>query len=750
MHNSSFKTYICQNWKIYLLFFILAALFAVKYNYFTPKKYQAIAQIKAENAPAAAKKNMLENFQNFFSPHYNYDSDAINAMEQTVKKEKLSVQYLEINPIFNTEFNNSPIQVSYTLKNNNFYKQDFNFKYSGENSFVISYNADGVVREKSGEFGKEIHEINLNFTIEKNTGIIPSREEKLLEKNICFAIYSEKIMAEKLLKSSVQILPDEKGYTYIIVTHSIPEKSKTIANTFAEFYSECNKDRNAISLIDEQIAKVSSELGLTQQNISKFRNDNVSGNSPVQKSAELTHLENLDALKINLDLQSRALDNLSDYLRENRVSGNAVPDFGTISDPVFAQYITQLNQKIMEKMRLAQGTDASSLDHEIDDLKSTIAEGLRNTRKKVALQKEEINRQIESSQMTLALVPQKASEMQASNYNQDFIEKLYNRLADKKAEAIIAGVLPPGSVHRASLPVVPVNAEAGVVWAIAIFIGTVLGYFTSIWKNKMRKSRITNRNSFDSQNAIPYFAGIEKSSKPDTLKQFKDVTSKLLIMRQGENKQMITITANGKGQGKSYITAGLAKSFSSLGLKVLVVDMNDLNPAIEEIFETKTSYTLADVLSNQVQLQEAIRITSIPDLDILVGGELNMGIAPLLVSGKLNTILNELQNHYDYILVDTGDVQSSMYSIPFMKKSNINFCVIKSGDNVNNVFETTKHFKNDYKIENLFFILNKTKGRTNHFGEPVKKRRNSSPIKRINRDSVEQPSFLKRAALWFY
>lgn len=744
---------ILSGWKTTLFFLVVASLLAIKYNHFYPKKFSASAEIKSgavemQNVPQTYVDKM-----NPFTQTSSYDEASVKAVEKVIEKQQFNVEYYETQLFMKKGlYKYSPIKVKYSLKNKQFTSQEFNLKFTGADNFLLSYEYGGIKRERTGVFGTEMHEMELNFTVIKNPEMIPSKIESYATKQIQFIIYSDRALAEKLLEKSVSIA-STNGMSSVTVTNTIPEKAMLLANGISEALSTSSNPENSVEIMDEQLAKAAQSLDEAQAAVAKYKTANNITDIPMQADAQLSHLENLEMQKMNLDLESMALNNLSDYLRKNRVDGNAVPEFGTITDPVFSGYITRLNENLLELKNNAGNT---ALSNEINYLKSTIAEGIRNTRKKVALQQDEINRQIAITKHSFTTIPGKEKDLETLNRNLYLADKLYNYLVDKRTVAMYNTTMPViqnNIVRKAVMPRKSINAEAGMVWTIAILMALACATVVNVVFGKSKVQKISNRKIIDSNKTIPFFASIDNGMPKNIAEQFKNICTKMLLLREQDEKQIVTVTSAAAGDGKTFVATQLAKSLASLDLKVLVLDMNLTNQSVENLFDAKTNYTLADVLKQQTSLQDAIQITAIPYLDILIAGELTQGISNLIAKNKLNHIFGELKKHYDFIIVDTTNTTNAIDAIPLMKMSDFTFYVVKSGAEAASIFETTDQIKNDYKIDNISFILNKIQTHTNHLGVTM-----AHKMRVIHKDDEgdqnqparESHSFLKRAALWFY
>jgi len=133
----------------------------------------------------------------------------------------------------------------------------------------------------------------------------------------------------------------------------------------------------------------------------------------------------------------------------------------------------------------------------------------------------------------------------------------------------------------------------------------------------------------------------------------------LAIQRERGNAVIIAVINNKGGTGKTTTCVNLSAALANSGYRVLVVDLdsqasaslflgiqwNDLIPSI------------ADVLFKGVAIEEAIRQTTAPHLDLLPGG-MELAHADLTlanVSGRENRIaesLEDVRQEYDFIFCD--------------------------------------------------------------------------------------------------
>lgn len=134
-----------------------------------------------------------------------------------------------------------------------------------------------------------------------------------------------------------------------------------------------------------------------------------------------------------------------------------------------------------------------------------------------------------------------------------------------------------------------------------------------------------------------------------------------LIVKNVNNKAEIISLMNLKGGcGKTTLAAHLAAYLSKLKFKVLLVDTDHQNQCQYFFPEKHYEYTLKDVLQEKQDIKSSIYTTNTVDseLDIIYSDYdiafLASDIDFLRKKEQLNKSLNEIEEDYDFIVIDTS------------------------------------------------------------------------------------------------
>ena len=118
----------------------------------------------------------------------------------------------------------------------------------------------------------------------------------------------------------------------------------------------------------------------------------------------------------------------------------------------------------------------------------------------------------------------------------------------------------------------------------------------------------------------------------------------------GLNSLMITSARD--GEGKSTLTSLLAVSLARTGVRVVIIEADMHRPTQYSTFEVEREPGLTDVLQGSVAVEEVMRETRFPGLDLLTAGSPVDDLTSLLVADRVEPVFEYLRGHYDTILVD--------------------------------------------------------------------------------------------------
>ncbi len=294
------------------------------------------------------------------------------------------------------------------------------------------------------------------------------------------------------------------------------------------------------------------------------------------------------------------------------------------------------------------------------------------------------------------------------------------RLELAQARASLAVSAPSLAVlSPAIIPVAPVAPHPTRDGAIGILAGLVLGVMLGAFRDRLDR-RIRDIEQLEAiyraptLGVVPFTKSRRRSSRSSALADFsgsgpladayRTIRTNLTLLslndEEGESK-VIVITSATAEEGKSTVTANLAHALSVTGRRVLAVSADLHNPTLHEYFtspldkkeprpsdkqilrapptvanrvgssrlsklasSSRGPVGLVQVLADEVDLADAVRVIALPELEQARGGSLHVladstrffDPTVLLSSGSMQKFLKQASYDYDVVVLDTPPV----------------------------------------------------------------------------------------------
>lgn len=118
----------------------------------------------------------------------------------------------------------------------------------------------------------------------------------------------------------------------------------------------------------------------------------------------------------------------------------------------------------------------------------------------------------------------------------------------------------------------------------------------------------------------------------------------------------LLVTSAEQGAGKSTTAVNLAAAFALMGKKTVIVDADMRRPAQHCYFNKTNRAGLSNLLKGQFTLRQTVQETHIEGLSLLPSGTIPHNPAELLAGQRMDELLAELRQEYEFVLLDTTPV----------------------------------------------------------------------------------------------
>ena len=171
-------------------------------------------------------------------------------------------------------------------------------------------------------------------------------------------------------------------------------------------------------------------------------------------------------------------------------------------------------------------------------------------------------------------------------------------------------------------------------------------------------------------------------------------------------------TSSTSGEGKTFNAANLAISFALLEKKVILVGLDIRKPRLAELFEIDNHHNgITKLLMKDnptwADVEKEILPSEInPNLDLLMAGPIPPNPGEIVTRPSLYSVIDQLKEHYDYILIDTAPVGLVTDTLQVGKVSDATVFMCRADYTPKSAFGLINQLNAEKKLPNMSIVLN--------------------------------------------
>lgn len=150
---------------------------------------------------------------------------------------------------------------------------------------------------------------------------------------------------------------------------------------------------------------------------------------------------------------------------------------------------------------------------------------------------------------------------------------------------------------------------------------------------------------------------LHKNMEFTAVEQYKLIRANLdFTLPPDEKCHVIGVTSSMRGEGKSTTAVNLSYVLAEKGSKVLLIDGDLRIPSIAKKLDIESSPGLTDLLRGKVAPVFEFKSYLLNNWYVLPSGEIPPNPSELLGSARMENLLNQLRESFDYIIIDLPPV----------------------------------------------------------------------------------------------
>ncbi len=461
------------------------------------------------------------------------------------------------------------------------------------------------------------------------------------------------------------------------------ERAKDILSGLMGLYNHILKlDKSqgfsqAIEFIEQRMSPLRKELDSIENSLASFKSSRALIGTGANSDIYLQKIQDYDKELTQINILEATINAVEEFIKNPKMK-DADLSFVGIDNPALQSMLIQYQQMRLQRDKIAltaQETNPTLLlmDKNLSDLRSNMEKQLSNYKNNLSIAQGTYQSKINNANEILTKSPISEKELMDKTRFQNIKEQLYLTLLQKREEAAIAKasitvntkiLFPPIELNSTVTP------SKSKVLLISILIGILLPIIFSIFK-EILNNKIISKKQLQSMTNIPVLAELEHAENQVNFpfiiegnnrsmfgEQIRSLRTNLdFYFNSQKPVNYIVITSSVSGEGKSFLSMNIAKSYSLQGKKVAILEFDLRRPKIyKSLGFTDKAEGLTSFLLGRSTLPDIIIPISKSEterLDLFPSGAIPPNPQELIAGENMKNLKKYLDENYDVVVIDT-------------------------------------------------------------------------------------------------
>ena len=286
-------------------------------------------------------------------------------------------------------------------------------------------------------------------------------------------------------------------------------------------------------------------------------------------------------------------------------------------------------------------------------------------------------------------------------------------------------------VEKADLPMYPSkprkkrNLALGLI--LGLFGGVGLAFFIEYLDNSVKSAE-----ELESRFRLTVLGSVEEvNGKDETIESqllhsplsplaesYRLIRSGLLLSSPDHPPRTILVTSMLPKEGKTATTVNIARILAQGEKKVLIIDCDMRRPRMHSLFRVPNAYGLSNYLAGNTE-QALVQVIADEQVSLIPAGSIPPNPAELLNSARMQQLVDEMQERYDFVLLDSPPVQSVTDSLTLSSLVDGTVLVVRAGKITYDTLDNGMKKMREVNAHLLGFVLNgfkKSSGGSSYYG----------------------------------
>ncbi|GHT33889.1 chromosome partitioning protein ParA [Bacteroidia bacterium] len=547
-------------------------------------------------------------------------------------------------------------------------------------------------------------------------------------------------------REALQVSLASKTATIINLTlkdHNI-SRVDDVLNTLIAVYNEAAiNDKNQITVntsnfIAERLIIIEKELGHVDSDIEAFKRENRLTDLQSETGMFLQESSKYSQNQLSLINQKQLAQYIRDYLVNPIRISELIPANTGITDVNIESQIAEYNTALIKRDRLLANSSNKNpvvmdLNNSLNAMRQSIIRAVDNLIVGIDVQIKNVQERDNQNTRRISALPGQQKQVLSIERQQKIKEELYLYLLNKREENELTQAITESNariIDPATGRNIPVAPKSSIIMLAALILGIVIpaGIF---WGHEMLNTSVRNRKDVEDNLSIPLLGDIplkihkkgkdtakekgiviRESGRDSVSEAFRIIRTNMDFMQvKADNMQVVQFISLNPGSGKTFISMNLAMSIAMTHKKVILLDLDLRKHTLSSFVQKEentfgmSNYLSAHTMDYHTLINKKL-LNDSDQLDIICAGPIPPNPAELLLSDRLDNLIESLRREYDYIFLDNVPAGLVADASIVNRVVDLTLYVIRAGVFDKRQLPDLERLYRNEKFKNMAVILN--------------------------------------------
>ncbi len=503
---------------------------------------------------------------------------------------------------------------------------------------------------------------------------------------------------EKIIKQNLTISQVEKEVPIIKISYKDNIRQRAIAyvdSLSSSFIKESiinktEQSKKVLTFITKELNKMKEKLKKSERALEIYRVSHKVIEPSIQASTFIRKLSEMDIELSENRLKESLIESIKEFIDRNHNIGAVAPALMELDEKPTLKLIATLQDLELKRDKLLveltpKHPTVMEVNNQISMLKRKIKSNIKNIEKQIFKKSSNLRKLISSYDIKLKSLPSKERRLINIKRDYEVSSNMYNFLLKKKTENEIYKVSTLSDyrvIDKAYSSPIPVSPKKGIILVIFSLIGLITSIIIAYWHNSIT-DKVRYIEQIKNLIKFPIYATIknEKNIKYNNIYSYPNspiaedyrtlrTNLKLKLDKIKNNKgKVILISSPSREEKKDMVVVNLSTIFQMANYKVVVLELDLREPILHRIFNIKNiNKDISSYLRGDSEIEDIIYDTKYDNLQLIPAKNIPSNPSELILSSNLSKLIDELENYYNYIIINStpfGNLADTKYIIKY-------------------------------------------------------------------------------------